>query len=209
MEWAGLSLGLLGLALGIIPLALAQEIPRQLHAPLLGLAGAFLIAGLGTGLEPLRRPIALGYLLRFGRFPFLFVYLFADMFLEGKRLSKFKTQARFALQDDYASEPYWSEIDTQKMLKRKLTDAAIDGRLELYGRLVAVDGSFGFLTRIPVEHLRTHDIETLIAKNQLSNKFVYTYDAKLIDAEYMCAPIRSGCYRDLYVSRNVKMVLRQ
>jgi hypothetical protein len=47
-------------------------------------------------------------ILRFGRYPFLFVYLFADMFVEAKRAHTFKTQARFALQEDYVSGA-WSD----------------------------------------------------------------------------------------------------
>ena len=85
MEWIGLSLGLIGVAIGIVPLALDKEVPQQLIGPLWYLAVAFLIAGLAAGLEPLRKPIVLGCRLRFGRYPFLFVYLFADMFVERQR----------------------------------------------------------------------------------------------------------------------------
>jgi hypothetical protein len=199
----------LGIAIGIVPLALDKEVPQQLHAPLWCLAAALLIAGLATGLEPLRKPIVLGYRLRFGRYPFLFVYLFADMFVEAKRAHMFKMQARFALQEDYVSGVTWSEIHTSKKLTSKLIEAAIDGRLELYGKLVTDRGVFRFLTKIPADHMRTHRIETIVAMQQLSNNFVYTYDPARVDHEHIGAPLRSGCYSDLYVSRHVKMLSRQ
>ena len=99
----------------------------------------------------------------------------------------------------------WSELDTRKKLMSKLIAATIDGRLELYGKLITDSGVFRFRSKIPADHMRTHGIDTFSATNKLKNELVYTYESALGDP--LGGPFRSGCYCDLYVSRDVKRLL--
>jgi hypothetical protein len=179
MEWVGLSLGLLGLAVGIIPLALTSDVPLQEHAPLAYLAATLMIVGFVIGLQPLREPMLRSSRIRFGRYPLFLMYLFADMFADGKRDREITKQFRLALQDDYTSGAQWSDLESQKEMLFKIIDAAIGEKLTLYGRLVTDRGTLRFLTKVPPEHLRTYKIETIVALQRLSNKYVYTYDPRI------------------------------
>lgn len=208
MEWVGLSLALLGLAIGIIPLVFDEHTPIQLHKPLEYIATMLLIGGFVAGLKPLRKPIVLGLRFRFGRYPLLFIYLFAEMFTDPKNDRKIDRQFRLALQDEYVSGELWGDLDIGKKVVAKLLNAARDGKVHFYGRLAVEAGTLKWFTKIPEDHLRTHEIETMVGMQQLSNAFVYTYDPKFFDkTKYLSASLMNGCYCDLHISRNIKTLM--
>jgi hypothetical protein len=75
--------------------------------------------------RPGRKPIVLGLRSRFGRYPVLFIYLYAEMFIDPKKDRKIVSQFRLALQDDYVSGELLSHIDGEQVVS-KLLDAARD-----------------------------------------------------------------------------------
>lgn len=92
IEKLGLSLALLGLAIGIVPLALDDHTPKAIHLPLGVIACVFLAMGFVVGLEPLRRPLLIGLGLKVASYPFLFVYLFPT-FLQNRMIGGSKNNS--------------------------------------------------------------------------------------------------------------------
>jgi hypothetical protein len=183
MEWIGLALGLLGLAVGLIPLASESDVPAGLHQPLLYGAFALVVVGIAIGFAPLRKPVIAGWRRKFGPYPFMPIYQFAcKVGLAG---------------------------DGEKTIKffRQLLDAGTEGRFKFYGQLVTDNGKEEYLTEIPCEHLKTHaiNVTTALMFDEGLNDQVCTYNPRDALGERNLV----GCYYNLHASRDVMNVVKE
>jgi hypothetical protein len=207
MEWLGLCLGILGLAVGLFPLA-DIHIPSSLQKPLLYMAFVLLVSGVVVGVAPLRKPLRLQWRLTFGPYPFLLIYLFLDKIAEAKGQKIIRRLLDLALRGNFFSEN-WTESDVRDKTMHKLIEAAAQGKFTLYGRLLSEYGIRRLRTKLPRDHIETHGINTSFAiiKN-CRNDLVFTYDPRKVSPgdlpEFM-----NGCYCDLHVSPSIKSVIKE
>jgi hypothetical protein len=131
MDWIGISLGLVGIALTLIPLGI--ETPQSLRNPILYTGLGILLLGVLLAAVPLWQRICLHWRSMFGPVPFKRAYVF---------MSK---QGLF-------------EKDEESAVFRNLLDLASEGRFSIYGKLMNRHGELGPLTKIPDAYLKTHQI---------------------------------------------------
>jgi len=149
MERLGIALGLLGLAVGIIPLVIdAKDIGPLIHQLLVLAAFALVVAGIVCGLAPLRESILRWFKWRFGPYPFGMIVDYTSHVGHEIGLSR----------------------NEEKMILRKLLRAGVKGKITFYGQLLTENGLQRWLTEIPCQHLEMHAINMYPR--------VFTYDPK-------------------------------